>query len=86
MARHSTTPLTTDDGCTHHETMLSVGAIHFQDRFCTSKIGGGGWAQSGLAMHMAAVLAGCRKALVGKSWAISLLFNINWCRKAPLLL
>ena len=42
MARHSTTPLTTDDGCTHHETMLSVGAIHFQDRFCTSKIGGGG--------------------------------------------
>ena len=30
-------------------------------------------------MHMAAVLAGCRKALVGTDWAISLLFSTNGC-------
>ena len=31
--------------------MLSVGAIHFEDRFCTSKkcgIGGGGWVHPGV--------------------------------------
>ena len=43
-------PLTTDDECTqscNFGYMISVGAIHFEDRFCTSKkggIGGGGWA------------------------------------------
>ena len=53
--------------------MLSVGAIHFEDRLCTSKkggIGGSGQSQSRHAVHMAAVLAGCRKALVGTGWAI----------------
>ena len=64
--------LNTDDVCTHHVTLatLSVGTI---DRFCISKkggIGGGGWAQSGHAMHMAAVFASCRKALVGAGWAV----------------
>ena len=44
--------------------MLSVGAIHFQDRFCVSKkggIGGGGRVSARGAMHMAAALAGYRK-------------------------
>ena len=48
--------------------MLSVGAICFEDRFCASKkgrIGGGGQVSAWGAVHMAAALAGCRKALVG---------------------
>ena len=56
--------------------MLSVGAICFDDRFCASKkggIGGGGWVSAQGAVHMAAALAGSRKALVGTSLAISLL-------------
>ena len=39
-------PLKTDDKCTHHDCMLSVGVIRFEDRFCTSRkseTGGGGW-------------------------------------------
>ena len=42
--------------------MLSVGAIRFEDRFCTNKkggIGGGGQVSARGAMHMAAALAGC---------------------------
>ena len=44
--------------------MLSVGAICFNDRFCTSKkggIGGGGRVLAWGAMYMAAALAGLRK-------------------------
>ena len=51
-----------------HPCMLSVGTIHFEDRFCTSKkggIGGGRQAWSQPAVHMAAALASCRMALVG---------------------
>ena len=60
--------------------MLSVGAIRFEDRFCASKkggIGGGGRVSARGAVHMAAALAGCRKALVGTGLAISLLFDTN---------
>ena len=63
--------------------MLSVGAIRFEDRFCASKkggigggeIGGGGRVSARGAMHMAAALASCRKALVGTGLSISLLFD-----------
>ena len=44
--------------------------------FCTSKtggIGGGGWVSAQGAVHMAATLAGCRKASVGTGLGISLL-------------
>ena len=60
--------------------MLSVSAIRFEDRFCASKkggIGGGGWVSARGAVHMAAALAGCRKALVGTGLGISLLFDTN---------
>ena len=53
--------------------MLSVGAIRFADRFCASKNGGiegGGRVSARGAVHMAAGLAGCRKALVGTGLAI----------------
>ena len=54
--------------------MLSVGAICFEDRFCTSKRwdGEGGWSQSQHAVHMVAVLASYRKALVGTGMTIFL--------------
>ena len=61
--------------------MLSVGAIRFEDRvFLASKnggIGGGGRVLVRGAVHMAAALAGCRKALVGTGLSISLLFDTN---------
>ena len=60
--------------------MLSVGAICFEDRFCASKkgrVGGGGRVSARGAVHMAAALAGCRKALVGTNLGISLLFDTN---------
>ena len=60
--------------------MLSVGTIRFEDRFCASKkggIGGGGRVSARGAVHMAAALAGCRKALVGTGLSISLLFDAN---------
>ena len=60
--------------------MLSVGAIHFEDRFCASKkggIGGGGQVSAQDAVHMAASLADCRKALVGTGLSISLPFDTN---------
>ena len=63
--------------------MLSVGAIHFEGRFCASKkggIGGGGWVSARGAMHMAAALAGKTRALVGSSWAISHLVSTNGLR------
>ena len=62
--------------------MLSVGTICFEDRFCASKkggIGGGGWAYSRHAVHMAAAMAGCRTALVGTDWTISHLISTNGC-------
>ena len=64
--------------------MLSVGAIHFEDRFCASKkggIGGGGRVSAQGAVRMAAALAGCRKALVGTGLSISLPFATNGRRQ-----
>ena len=61
--------------------MLSVGAIRFEDRFCASRKGGmrgGGWVSP---RGMAAVVAGCRKALVNARWAIVLLSCTNGPRK-----
>ena len=63
--------------------MLSVGAICFEDRFYTSKkggIGGGGRVSARGAVHMAAALAGRRKALLGTGLAISLSLDTNRCR------
>ena len=63
--------------------MLSVGTIRFEDRFCASKkdgIGGGGWVSAWVAVHMAAALAGCRKALVGTGWTISHFVSTNRLR------
>ena len=60
--------------------MLSVDAIRFEDRFCASQkggIGGGGWVSVQGAVHMAAALAGCRKALVSTGLGTSLLFDTN---------
>ena len=60
--------------------MLSVGAICFEDRFCTSikcGIERGGQVIAQGAVHMTGALGGCRKALVGTGWTISLLFNTN---------
>ena len=60
--------------------MLSVGAIRFEDKFWASKkggIGGGGRVSARGAVHMAAALAGCRKALVGAGLSISPLFDTN---------
>ena len=64
--------------------MLSVGAIHFEDRFCTSKkggIGGGGRVSVRDAVHMAAGLADCRSAL---AWAFLSLLTQMGVDKAPL--
>ena len=64
--------------------MLSVGAIRFKDRFFANKkggIGGGGQVSARGAMHMAAALASCRKALVGTGLGISLLFDTNGCSR-----
>ena len=80
LSAQSTVTFALNFGC-----MLSVGAICFEDRFCASKMGGigeGGQAYSRHAVHMEAVLAGCRKALVGTGWTISLLFNTNGCRNS----
>ena len=67
-----------DFGC-----MLSVDTICFEVRFCASKkggIGGGGWVSVRGAVHMAAALAGCRKALVSTGWTISHLVSTNRLR------
>ena len=63
--------------------MLSVGAIRFEDRFCTSKkggIGGDGQVSVQGAVHVAAALAGCGKALVSTGWTISHLVSTNRLR------
>ena len=63
--------------------MVSVSAIHFKDRFYASKkggIGGGGRVSAWGAMHMAAAMTGCRKALVGTGLGISLLFDTSGYR------
>ena len=68
--------------------MLSVGTIRFEDKFCASKkgeIGGGGRVSAWDAMHMAAALAGCRKAMVGTGLGTSLSFlTQTGVDKAPL--
>ena len=63
--------------------MLSVDETHFEEWFCASKRGGvkgGGWVSARSAVHMAAVLAGYRTALVGTGWTTSHLVNINGLR------
>ena len=63
--------------------MLSVGAIRFEDRICTSKkgkIGGDRQVSARGAVHTAAALAGCRKALVSTGWTISHLVSTNRLR------
>ena len=67
--------------------MLSVGATRFENRFYASKkdgIGGGGRVSARGAVHKAAALAGCRKALVGTGLGISLLLTQTSVDKAPL--
>ena len=64
--------------CTGHATLAAC--YQFEDRFCASKkggIGGGGQVSARGAVHMAAALAGCRKALVSTGLGISLLFDTN---------
>ena len=50
---------------------ISVGAIRFEIglRYQKSWIGGGGRVSACDVMHMAAALAGCRKALVGTGFS-----------------
>ena len=60
---------------------LSVGAIHFKDKFCVSKKGGigeGGRAYSRHAVHIVAALAGGRMAFVGIGWIRFHLVSTNW--------
>ena len=75
-------PLTTDDKCTRHSTLAA--RYQLAQSFCASKKSGrdrGRWGGGGVSarsgVHMAAALAGCRKALVGTGLAISLLFDTN---------
>ena len=63
--------------------MLSVGTIHFEGRFYASKkgqIGGDGQVSAWGAVHMAAALVDCRKALVSIGWTISHLVSTNRLR------
>ena len=58
-------------------------SVFSKDRFCASKnggIGGGGRVSARGAVHMAATLAGYRKALVGTGWTISHLVSTNKLR------
>ena len=63
-------PLTTNDAFGRRQilaTCLSVGAIRFEGKFCTSRkggTGGGGWVHYSAWQCMVAVAAACRKALV----------------------
>ena len=62
--------------------IISGGATKSFRQLATTErgIGGGGRVSAQGVVHMAAVLAGCRKALVGTGWNITLFFNTNWCR------
>ena len=82
-------PITTDDAfgvvmvSSDFGRMLSVGTICFEDRFCASKkggIGGGGRDSAWGAVHMAAALAGYRKASVSTGRTISHLVSTNRLR------
>ena len=67
--------------------MLSVSTICFEDRFCTSKkggIGGGRRVSARGVMHMAAALAGYRKALVGTDLGILSFLTQMGIDKTPL--
>ena len=66
--------LTTDDECTRHETLA---ACYQLAQSVLGGIGGGGRVSARGAVHMAAGLAGCRKALVNTGLSISLLFDTN---------
>ena len=52
-----------------------LGAIRFEDSIKGGQVSARG------AVHMAAALAGCRKALVGTGWTISHLVDTNGHRK-----
>ena len=74
---HALNHLTTDDSVLvmHFGCMLLVGAICFEDSFCTN-IGGGGWVSPSWWQHIATVMAGCTRpwwALAGPF--LSLLTN-----------
>ena len=57
---------------------LHVGILKIGFALAKKKKGwGGGWVSPQGAVHVAAVLAGCRKALVGTGLGISLLFDTN---------
>ena len=71
-------PLTTDDECTCRETLAAC--YQLAQSVLIGRIGGGGRVSARGAVHMAAALAGCRKALVGIGLSISLLFDTNGCR------
>ena len=63
--------------------MLSVGAICFEDRFCTSKkarIGGGGQVSTWGAMHMAAALADLQKPWSALAGPFLILVSTNRLR------
>ena len=75
-------PLTTDDECTRLATLAAC----YQSAQSILKIGfavakrwdrGRRVGSPRAALHMAAALAGCRKALVGTGIAISLLIDTN---------
>ena len=61
--------------------VMSLLAMCLGLRFCASRKGGAGegeWVHPKGANSMAASGLGCRKALVGTGWAISLLLCMNW--------
>ena len=89
MAVNKVNLLTTDDKCTCHVNLAAC----YQLVKSISKMGfalGSGWDRGGWAgivtsaLHMAAVLPGCRKVLVDIGRAFSLLFDTNGHRTTPL--
>ena len=71
------------DECIRHETLAACYQLAqsvLKIGFAQAKkggIGGGGWVSAQGAVHMAAALAGCRKAFVSTGLAISLLIDTN---------
>ena len=66
--------------------VMLLPAMSFGDTFCFSRkggTGGGEWVHPKGANRVAASGLGCRKALVGTGWAISLLLCMNRLRKQP---
>ena len=78
----------TDDHSNSDACYQLHGATHFEDRFCASKKGGRGKVMDFTSrwQRMAAVAAGCRKALASTGLTISLLSCTIECRKFSLYL